>query len=177
MEAYKCQNLDELFNELDTDALRYEIEEMSKTKNSNNLFIRGFNFVSNSLTTLEACYTIQCDEHKRTLVLSAEWNLIENKREPKDLVIEFITDERQYVKLAIDTVNSYAEVAQELERVEEFHVKIGLMKHCGWCVWEDIEDAIENTFGRNLEAIKSFLEGRDDYEKVDMTYDQNWGAW
>lgn len=171
----------DMLTEIEEEGEESEFDRPVITKSdqdSHVVFLKYHNAMSDDLQTIEAFLAISSEELRRVVVLRATWDA-SSPRQPTDITANFYTDLEEGRRAAIQMGRSFRKFVVDGEyKKRDFEITFSRLAGFSQLhALGGVADNIKGSFGRHANSILSFLSGGEDYEKVDLTYNNAWGAW
>lgn len=155
-----------------------EVEANNEMADEGIVLVVAHNGMSENMQEIDALYIIESKSNNRAVHIRVTWE-VKTPRNPKDIVVEYLTDSNTFKKLRMDATRKFRDNLADGDYCKR-DMDMGLVRLRGRQQLRKTGGVAENltgTLGRNAAAIISFLEGGDSYLNDDLTYDNSWGSW
>lgn len=179
-------DIDELLSDIDDmnaapsamDDLYLEIDEANGV-NDTAVRLSMHNGMTSDMKLIEAVIHIESINLNRHVLINVAWETA-NPKEPSSINIQYEIGANQELKLLIkDALNEFSKKTSSSDYCKR-DFDMGLARYKGMQALEGdsgLGAAVYAALGRNAEAIVDFLAGGEKYKKIDLTYENKWGAW
>lgn len=152
--------------------------EMLRDEFENNMaIVKGYNSVTSDMKHLRSCFAIEMEGQSRLCVVQARWELAKPLK-PIEVKTYYYTDPKDIEHFGLEHIYAFRDEAMTDAHQKEMN--IGLMKCKGTTpihAESGVVHQINTYYGRHAPSIVAFLEGKEDFDKIDTSYDNSWGAW
>ena len=142
------------------------------------LFVAHFNGMTDDLKEIHAGIAIQATKSLRSVFVDVTW-ATSNGKEPKAINILYSTDEDGFMNFNQGEMIEFRKKLMNGEYCKR-NFDMGLSRYEGnqWLETANgMGEAMYACLGRNAHFIVDFLQGGEKYKEVDLTYNNQWGAW
>lgn len=142
------------------------------------LFVAYFNGMTDDLKEIHAGMTIQATKSLRSVFIDVTW-ATSNGKEPKAINILYSTDEDGFMNFNQGEMIEFRKKVMNGEYCKrDFDMGLSHYKGNQWLETANgLGEAMYACLGRNAHFIVDFLQGGEKYKEVDLTYNNQWGAW
>jgi hypothetical protein len=162
--------------------LKAELEAILGSEYAHMVTVDALNGITEDMQRLDSLVILSCKPTERAAIMRVTWDL-KYPKEPVSFDIEYLANNTG--KTSSLKLKAFAEFKEHLATGAycKKNVALNFMKHVtntpdnGHVNHASVHETITATLGRHAASLISFLDGNDDYKSLDVTYDDQWGAW
>ncbi|HEO0817066.1 hypothetical protein WKH82_08480 [Acinetobacter baumannii] len=150
----------------------------SNESDDNAVLVTGYNAMTVDMKYLCSCFAIEAPLRDRIVVIKAQWEL-SSPRNPIEIDILYNQNPDELKEFGKKHTFGFRDEVLNTDGFDK-EMGIGLVRCRGYSqlfAEGGVADQLNSYYGRHASIIIAFLEGKEDFDKIDMSYDDSWGSW
>lgn len=144
------------------------------------LYVTASSGMKDDMQSIDAIIGIESVKGDRHVLIVVTWKA-NNLKEPSSIHVQYEPcSQHQFRNILNDAILNFGDKLNEGGYCRR-DLELGLLRYKGFQNLSNprrnFKEAILTTLGRHAHIIVDFLNGGDDYKKLDLTYSNLWGAW